>query len=126
MPGSSHIPVGATRRRSDTLAVAAALAWLAGCLLLAVPSLADNTPRHASIERTGELRVTNGMTLHLNTDLGNVRIETLPPGAPPTLKYSVRIETDAPAPGGDRLLNYYSLATRETVDTVFLQERFRT
>ena len=41
-------------------------------------------------------------------------------GAPPTLKYSVHIETDAPAPAGDRLLDYYSLTTRETVDTVFL------
>jgi TonB family protein len=120
MPASSHIPVGATRRRCNTLPVVAAFAWLAGCLLLAAPSLADNTSRRASIERTGELRVTNGMTLHLNTDLGNVRIETLPPGAPPTLKYSVRIETDAPAPGGVRLLDYYSVATRETLDTVFL------
>lgn len=119
MPGSSHIPVSAPRRRYAALP-AATLAWLAGCLLLGAPSFADNTPRFASIERTGELRVTNGMTLHLNTDLGNVRIETLPPGAAPILKYSVRVETDVPPPRGNRLLDYYSLSTRETMDTVFV------
>jgi TonB family protein len=120
MPGSSYIRASATRGRCNTLPVIAVWAWLAGCLLLAASSFADNVPPHASVERTGELRVTNGMTLHLNADLGNVRIETLPPGAPPILKYTVHIETDAPAPGGQRLLNYYSLTTRETVDTVFL------
>ncbi|HKN23266.1 MAG TPA: TonB family protein [Candidatus Acidoferrum sp.] len=94
--------------------------WLAGGFLLPSRLVANNTPPHASVDRTGELRVMNGMTLHLNADLGNVRIQTLPPGAPPVLRYTVHIETDAPAPEGQKLLDYYSLTTRETVDTVFV------
>lgn len=94
--------------------------WLASGILLPSRLVANNTPPHASADRSGELRVTNGMTLHLNADLGNVRIQTLPAGALPVLRYTVHIETDAPAPEGQKLLDYYSLTTRETVDTVFV------
>jgi TonB family protein len=60
------------------------------------------------------------MTLHLTADLGNVRIQTLPPGAPAVVRYTVHIETDVANPTGQRLLGRYSLTTRETVDSVFL------
>jgi len=80
----------------------------------------ENVPPHASIDRSGDLAVTNGMTLHLNADLGNVRIQTLPEGASPALHYNVHIETDVPDPIGGRLLASYSLTTREAPDGVFL------
>lgn len=91
-------------------------------LLTASPlrAASENVPPHASVDRSGDLAVTNGMTLHVNADLGNVRVETLPPGAAPTIHYTVHIETDAPDPIGQRLLGNYSLTTRETVDSVFI------
>lgn len=96
---------------------------LAGALALLIPSLlraAENVPAHASVDRSGELAVTNGMTLHVNADLGNVRIQTLPWGAVPTVHYAVHVETDVPDAVGQKLLDGYSLITRETVESVFL------
>jgi TonB family protein len=83
---------------------------------------AENVPAspRASVDRSGDLRVNNGMTLHVTADLGNVRIQTLPPGAPPIVHYAVHIETDAANPAGQRLLDRYSLTTRETPDGVYL------
>ncbi len=99
---------------------AAALLWLAGAAELPARAPAENAPPHASVDRSGDLRVTSGMTLHVNADLGNVRIATLPPGAPAVLHYAVHVETDLPGTLGQHLLDYYSLTTRETVDGVFL------
>ena len=99
---------------------AAIAVFVAGCMTLSPRLSADNVPAHAGIDRSGELRVSNGMTLHLNTDLGNVRIQTLPAGAAPILRYTVHVETDAPAPYSQKLLDEYSLTTHETVDAVFL------
>src|SRR6516225_3488601 len=90
-------------------------------LLLPMTLQAENAaPPHASVDRNGELRVSNGMTLHVNTDLGSVRIDTLPLNAPPVLRYSVHVETEAAEPLAQRLLEKYSLTTRETLDGVFL------
>jgi TonB family protein len=99
-----------------------ALAFLVVTALLAPPAHADaaGAPAHASVERSGELRVNNGMTLRLNIDLGDVRIETLPANAPPSVRYSVHVETDAVGPLAQRLLGAYALTTRETVDTVLI------
>jgi TonB family protein len=60
------------------------------------------------------------MTLHLNADIGNIRIQTLPAGPPAVVRYSVHIETDATGAIGQKLLDSYTLTTRETVDGVFL------
>lgn len=92
------------------------------CLLFPNGSRAESAPSppHASVDRSGELRGSDGMTLHLTADLGNVRIQTLPPGSPPVVRYAVHIETDATTPAGQKLLNRYSLTTRETLDSVFL------
>jgi TonB family protein len=56
----------------------------------------------------------------VNADLGNVRVETLPPNTAPSVRYSVHIETDATGPLAQRLLDAYSLITRETLDTVII------
>jgi len=93
---------------------------LAIALPLPARAPANGTPPRAFVDRSGELRVSNGMTLHLKTDLGNVRIETMRPGAEPILRYTVHIETDAPQAEAQKLLDKYSLTTRETVDSVFL------
>ena len=108
------------RTRRNSLPGSAGFLALTACMLLPLIAAADNVPTHASIDRSGELRVSDGMTLHLNADLGGIRIQTLPPGAPPVLRYSVHVETDAPAPDGQRLLSQYSLNARQTPDTVFL------
>jgi TonB family protein len=120
MFGSSQIPNNPKRRSVDGLPGTVTLLCLIGFLLLPLQASADNAPSHVSVERSGELRVTAGMTLHVNADLGNIRIQTLPPDAPQVMRYTVHIETDAPAPAGQKLLDYYSLTTRETVDTVYL------
>lgn len=97
------------------------LLCLVGCFLPSQQVAAgENTPSHAFVDRSGELRVSNGMTLHLNADLGNLRIQTLAPEAPPVVRYTVHIETDLPAPAGQKLLELYSLTTRETTDTIYL------
>jgi hypothetical protein len=121
----SQIQKRRSRRSPDSLPGTVTLLWLTGCLLLPLQAAAGNAPPHASVDRSGELRVTHGMTLHLNADLGNIRIQTLPEDAPQVLRYTVHVETDAPAPMGQKLLEYYSLTTRETVDAVYLNGAVR-
>jgi TonB family protein len=120
MRGLSPILGKAKWKQCETLLGPAMLLWLAAGALFPPHANADNVPARASVERSGELRVMPGMTMHLNADLGNVRIQTLPAGAPAVLKYTAHIETDAPSVIGQRMLNSYSVATRETVDSVFL------
>jgi len=60
------------------------------------------------------------MTLHVNADWGSVRIDTLPLNASPVLRYTVHVETEAAEPFAQRLLEKYSLTTRETLDAVFI------
>jgi TonB family protein len=123
MRGSTHNLASSLRWQHGSLVCAACSLSLAVCLLLPWQSgAAESTPNppRASVDRSGDLRVSNGMTLRLTADLGNVRIQTLPPGAPPVVHYTVHIETDAPNPAGQRLLDRYSLTTRETTDSVFL------
>ena len=60
------------------------------------------------------LQSRDGITLHLTTDLGSVRITTLEPGAPPVVRYTVHVETDARAPLAQNLLDRYSLTAKAT------------
>jgi len=76
-----------------------------------VPS--DPSPRTA-IDRSGVIQTKDGLTLHLTTDLGSVRIVALEPGAPPVVRYSVHIETDARAPLAKSLLDRYALTAKPT------------
>jgi TonB family protein len=71
-------------------------------------------PAHFSAERTGVLETKDKLTLRLTTDLGSVHIVPLDPGAAPTVRYTVHIETDAHAPLAQRLLQSYSLRAKAT------------
>jgi len=97
------------------------------CALLASLALAANTAKaepHEPVpgepgvrvanDRSGTLQTRDGLTLHLNTDLGSVRVTTLEPGAPQVVRYSVHIETDAHAPLARNLLDRYVLAAKAT------------
>src|SRR5580698_922430 len=81
------------------------------------PIPSDPGPR-ASLDRSGTLQTRDGLTLHLTTDLGSVRIVALEPGAPPVVRYTAHIETDARAPLAQSLLDRYSLTARATASGV--------
>ena len=77
------------------------------------PGAADPAPRVAA-DRSGTLQTRDGLTLHLTTDLGSVRIVALEPGAPPVVRYTAHIETDARASAAQSLLDRYSLTAKTT------------
>jgi TonB family protein len=79
-----------------------------------------STP-HYSADRTGTLGTKNGLTLHLNADLGSVHITSLKPGDAPMVRYSVHIETDARNPLAQALLDKYSLRARATAAGVEIE-----
>lgn len=64
---------------------------------------------HTSSIRTGVLQTKEGLTLRLTADLGSVNITQIEPGAPPVVRYTVRVETDARGAAATQLLNNYSL-----------------
>jgi TonB family protein len=70
---------------------------------------AEASGPHQSIERSGSILTTDGLTLHLKVDLGSVEIRSLPPGAPSAVQYSIHIETDARANQAQNLLDGYLL-----------------
>jgi hypothetical protein len=65
-------------------------------------------------DRNGFIPTKDRLTLRLTTDLGSVKIVPLPPGAPPAVRYTVHIETDARASLAERLLARYSLTAQAT------------
>jgi TonB family protein len=77
------------------------------------PAPPDPGPRTAT-DRSGTLQTRDGLTLRLTTDLGPVRIVALEPGAPPVVRYTAHIETDARAPLAQSLLDRYSLTAKTT------------
>jgi TonB family protein len=77
------------------------------------PPAADPAPRVAT-DRTGTLQTRDGLTLRLAADLGSVRIVALEPGAPPVVRYTAHIETDARAAVAQGLLDRYSLTAKTT------------
>lgn len=81
------------------------------------PVSADPGPR-ASTDRSGTLQTRDGLTLHLTADLGSVRVVVLEPGAPPVVRYTAHIETDARAPLAQSLLDRYSLTAKTTASGV--------
>ncbi len=78
------------------------------------PAMGDPGAPRATAERIGVFATRDGLKLRLTTDLGSVRITTLAPGETPVVRYTVHIETDAPAPLGDRLLSQYALVAKST------------
>ncbi len=81
------------------------------------PVPADPGPR-ASVDRSGTLQTRDGLTLHLTADVGSVRVIVLEPGAPPVVRYTAHIETDARAPLAQSLLDHYSLTAKITASGV--------
>jgi TonB family protein len=79
---------------------------------------AEPAVQHIATDRTGSLPTRDGLTLHVNTDLGSVRILSLEPGAPLAVRYSVHLETDARSPLAEHLLDRYALSARGVADGV--------
>ncbi len=69
---------------------------------------------HSSRDLNGVLNTDENLTLHLNTDLGSVHVVPLQKGAPPVVRYSVHIETDARDPLATQLLERYILNARNS------------
>jgi TonB family protein len=67
-----------------------------------------------STQRSGFIETTDRLTLRLTTDLGSVHIVALDRNAPPTVQYSVQIETDARASLAERLLEGYLVRAKAT------------
>jgi len=70
------------------------------------------------MDRAGSVETKDGLTLHLTTDLGSVRVVTLQPGAPAAVHYSVHLETDARGTIAQSLLDHYTLTARATFNGV--------
>ena len=89
-------------------------------LLLSVAPVwsGENTPPHLSAERSGTIPTSEGLTLHVTTDLGSVNIQKQPPGSPRAIHYSVHIETDAREPLATKLLQNYALAATSNASGV--------
>lgn len=81
------------------------------------PSKPETAP-HVATERTGTLETKKGLTLHLSTDLGSVKIVSEEPGSAPVVRFTVHIETDARGTAAQRLLDRYSLVTKATAGGV--------
>jgi TonB family protein len=78
----------------------------------------DPSGVRTSADRMGQFPTKDNSTLRLTTDLGTVRITTLPAGSPPVVHYMAHIETDAREPLADRLLSHYALTAEATATGV--------
>jgi len=99
--------------------VAVILCLASSCLYCPV-SKAENAPPHASADRTGELPAGDARTFSLIADMGSVHILPQPAGAPPAVRYSVHLETDAHEPLSQTLFNRYVLNSRDARGTITL------
>ena len=90
-------------------ALLASLLLVCGCTAITRAARAEDAPARATADRHGEITTSNGLTLHFRADLGSVRIQTLPEGAPPVVRYNVHIETDARDQVAQTLLEKYAL-----------------
>lgn len=106
--------------RNGSAAILAAVLWPG--LITAAEKRIEPEPEPAAmpadpgtrigVERTGSVETKDGLTLHLSTDLGSVRVVTLEPGTAPAVHYTAHIETDARAPLAQSLLERYALTAR--------------
>ncbi len=107
--------------------LAVALCLAATCVFCPVCK-AENVPLHASADRSGELPAGDARTFSLMADMGSVHILPQPAGAPPTVRYTVHLETDAHEPLSKTLFDRYILNTRDVRGTISLNgllPRFR-
>jgi Gram-negative bacterial TonB protein C-terminal len=115
----------ASRVKSRATVVSVLLSATLACAGVAAATSIDPAPieptkpgepsaGRVAADRNGSLPTRDGLTLRLTTDLGSVKIVPLPPGAPPVVRYTVHIETDARAALAQRLLGRYSLTAEAT------------
>jgi Gram-negative bacterial TonB protein C-terminal len=115
----------ASRVKSRAMVVSVLLSATLACAGVAAATSIDPAPieptkpgepsaGRVAADRNGSLPTRDGLTLRLTTDLGSVKIVPLPPGAPPVVRYTVHIETDARAALAQRLLGRYSLTAEAT------------
>lgn len=91
------------------------------------PALARENTRHArgdanhiSADKTGVLTTSDGLRLHLVTDIGNVKIKTQDAAS---VNYRVHLETEAGGSDAQRLLDEFQVVARETEDGVVIGAR---
>ena len=99
--------------------IAVVLCLATSCLYCPV-SKAENAPLHASADRTGELPAGDARTFSLIADMGSVHILPQPAGAPPAVRYTVHLETDAHEPLSQTLFDRYVLNSRDIRGTITL------
>lgn len=71
-----------------------------------------------STSRSGVLQTREGLTLRVTADLASVNITQIEPGAPPVVRYTVHVETDARGALATQLLNNYSLRASTSSSSV--------
>ncbi len=81
---------------------------------------AENVPTHASADRSGELPAGDARTFSLIADMGSVHVLPQPAGAPPAVRYSVHLETDAHGPLSQTLFSRYLLNLHNIRGTITL------
>ncbi|MGB6199278.1 MAG: TonB family protein [Candidatus Acidiferrales bacterium] len=67
--------------------------------------------RQVSTEKSGRVATHPGLRLRLATDVGDVQIFT---DSTDEIRYTVRISTDASQPGGEDLIQHYTITTHTT------------
>lgn len=80
---------------------------------------ANATP-HPSIDRAGTIPTNEGLTLRISADLGSVTIQKQSLGGPRAVRYSLHVETDAPQPLAQSLLESYQLRASSSPTGVVL------
>ena len=118
-----QIALRSRRRRSEPLLFLTLTLVIAALAVVSPAYAGENVPPHASADRSGEIATSDRGTLTLTTDLGSVRIQTLPATGPPVVHYAVHIETDAAEPVAHALLQKYVLTAKETPNGVSLVGR---
>jgi TonB family protein len=92
------------------------------CILAVSPaSKAENVPPHASTDRSGEIKAGEARNFSLVADLGSVRIVPQPADPTGTVRYTVHLETDAPAPVSQAMFSSYALNLRNNGRSVILR-----
>lgn len=106
-----------------------AICMLALAALAVMPAPARESARHKgaggdanriTADKTGVLTTSEGLRLHLVTDIGNVKIKTQDAES---VNYHVHIETEAGGSDAQRLLDEFQVVARETEDGVVIGSR---
>ena len=99
---------------------ACAIFSLAGSLSLSSPPFPENVPAHASADRTGQIQTGDARAFSLMADMGSVHIVPQSAAESGIVRYSVHLETDAPAPASQFLFDHFNLNLRSANGTILL------